>query len=62
MGRARLPSKSTTCTNVTAVDGATACAYAEGTQYVLGPDRELRKYWVELPPARPTCSTEMGFT
>jgi len=36
-------------------------AQTEGTQYVLGPDREPRYYWLELPAQRPR-STEMGFT
>lgn len=37
-------------------------AFVANTQYVLGPDRDTRQYWLELPPARPTQDTAMGFT
>ena len=50
--------------DVSAVSAVTVngVLYNPSTQYVLGPDREPRKYWVELPPARQTYSSEMGFT
>lgn len=46
--------------DVTAVT-VNGVAYVANTQYVLGPDRETRKFWLELPPARQQ-DTAMGFT
>lgn len=46
--------------NVTAVTVG-GVAYAPDVQYVLGPDRETRQYWLELPPARQQDAA-MGFT
>jgi hypothetical protein len=40
------------------VNGVT---YVAQTQYILGPDRDVRKFWIELPPAR-RQDTAMGFT